>query len=34
MATGSIIHATIGKGGYLGAYLGMQQVARLPRKEL
>lgn len=34
MPTGSIINAKIGKGGHLGAYLGMQQIARLPRKEI
>ena len=34
MPTGSTINVTIGKGGYLGAYLGMKHIASLPRKEI
>lgn len=31
--TGSKINVKIGKGGYLGAYLGMQNIARMPKRQ-
>ena len=34
MPVGAKININIGKGGYLGAYLGMQNIAHMPRKKI
>lgn len=34
MPVGAKININIGKGGYLGAYLGMQNIAQMPRKKI